>query len=231
MSNTAFVATWDDHEIENDAHGGLPGIALAEQAFREYWPARAEPGLGLYRKLVLGNDLVLFVLDTRRFRTVQSMEDGPSKTMLGTEQKLRFLEDYRATKARFRLIATSVPFHGSSKDAWGNYATERDELLAAFRTARRESDATTVLLSADYHFAREWPRNEKQGVFEFMAGPLATFLTFEKDNGARERHSRGSHFVFGDRFNFGLVRYVAQTRELKVSYFDDAGKLLHSRAI
>jgi phosphodiesterase/alkaline phosphatase D-like protein len=231
MAHTAFVATWDDHEIENDAHGGLPAMAVAEQAFREYWPARGDPSLGLYRRLAFGSDLVLFVLDTRRFRSVQAMEDGPEKTMLGTEQKLRFLQDYRASKARFRLVATSVPFHGSSKDAWGNYATERDELLAAFRAAHREHDAATILLSADYHFAREWPRNEKQGVYEFMAGPLGTFLTFEKDNGARERHTRGSHFVFGDRFNFGVVRYVAQTRELKVSYLDDSGKLLHSRVI
>jgi alkaline phosphatase D len=231
MASTAFIATWDDHEIENDAHGGHAGMALAEQVFREYWPARAEPSLGLYRKLALGSDLELFVLDTRRFRSVQSMEDGPNKTMLGPSQKLRFLKDFSASKAKYRLIATSVPFHGASKDAWGNYATERDELLDAFRAARREHDATTVLLSADYHFAREWPRNEKHGIYEFMAGPLATFLTFEKDNGAKQRNTRGSHFVFGERFNFGLLQYFAQTRELKLSYFDDTGKQLHSRTI
>jgi phosphodiesterase/alkaline phosphatase D-like protein len=233
MSQHAMIATWDDHEIENGAHGGHPAMREAAQVFDEYWPNRGASAAGLYRKLAFGRDLELFVLDTRRFRSPQSMDDSASKTMLGTEQKLRFAKDYAASKAKFRLIASSVPMHGSSKDAWGNYATERDELFAMFREAHARADAKTIVLSADYHFAREWPRNERRGIYEFMAGPLAAFLTFEKDNAAKERHTRGEHFVFGERANFGVLRYRpdADGGALSLSYYDEVGKSLHERAI
>ncbi|MGL4234319.1 MAG: alkaline phosphatase D family protein [Casimicrobium sp.] len=233
MSRHAMIATWDDHEIENDSHGGHPAMREAAQVFGEYWPSRSAPETGLYRKLVLGKELVLFVLDTRRFRSVQAMDDGAEKTILGTAQKQRFMKDYETTKAKFRLIASSVPFHGSSQDAWGNYATERDELLAMFRAAHAKDDAKTIVLSADYHFAREWPRNEKRGVYEFMTGPLAAFLTFEKDNAAKARHTRGEHFVFGERANFGVLRYRASANggSVSVTYYDDRGARLHERTI
>jgi phosphodiesterase/alkaline phosphatase D-like protein len=243
MTTTPFVAMWDDHEIENGAHREHPAIAAAERVFREFWPAMSASGShrsnarndgdagGLYRKLTFGTDVVLFVLDTRRFRSPQSEPDGASKTMLGREQLAWFRREYEASTARFRLIASAVPFHGSSQDAWGNYANERDALLAIFRSAFDRSGAKTIVLSADYHFAREWPRNERRGVYEFMAGPLAAFLTFERDNGARARHTRGEHFVYGDSANFGMLRYDASMRMLRVSYYGESGKRLYERAL
>jgi alkaline phosphatase D len=231
LSHHATIATWDDHEIENGANSTHPGMREAEQVFREYWPCRTSAGVGLYRHLKFGRDVELFVLDTRSFRSPQSDADGDAKTMLGASQKSQFMSDFGASKARYRLIASSVPLHGSSQDAWGNYATERDELLAMFRAAHANRDAKTVILSADYHFAREWPRNEKRGVHEFTAGPLAAFLTFEKDNGARSRNTRGEHFVFGDRANFGMLRYDAGMRSLHLFCYDDQGKQLFSRQL
>jgi phosphodiesterase/alkaline phosphatase D-like protein len=231
MSQHATIATWDDHEIENGAHGGHPAMREAAQVFDEYWPNRGTSATGLYRKLAFGRDLELFALDTRRFRLPQSMDDGANKTMLGSAQKSRFAKDYAASEAKFRVIASSVPMHGSSKDAWGNYATERDELFAMFREAYALIGAKTIVLSADYHFAREWPRNERRGIYEFMAGPLAAFLTFEKDNGAKSRHTRGDHFVFGERANFGVLRYEAKSRTLRFEYFDDAGTRLQTRSL
>lgn len=240
MASTPFIATWDDHEIENGAHGEHPALPIAERAFREFWPAispRADAAksatatTGLYRKLSLGVDVDLFVLDTRRFRSPQSEPDDASKTMLGRLQLASFQHDYEACDARYRLIASAVPFHGSSQDSWGNYASERDKLLAMFRGAFDARRAKTVILSADYHFAREWSRNEPRGVYEFMAGPLAAFLTFDRDNGARARHTRGPHFVYGKSANFGLLRYDASARSLRVFYYDDVGALLHERTL
>ncbi len=231
LSRHAVMATWDDHEIENGSNASHPAIAEAEQVFREYWPCRSAANLGLYRALKLGRDIELFMLDTRRFRSPQSDADDAQKTMLGAQQKAQFTRDYNASTARYRLIASSVPLHGSSQDAWGNYANERDEMLAMFRAAHANHDAKTVILSADYHFAREWSRNEKRGVFEFMAGPLAAFLTFAKDNAARARNSRGEHFVFGDRANFGLLHYDTSMRTLRLFYYDDQGKQLFSRDV
>jgi phosphodiesterase/alkaline phosphatase D-like protein len=231
FAHHAGIATWDDHEIENGSNGMHPGIRDAEQVFREYWPCRTKAGVGLYRHMKFGRDIELFVLDTRRFRSPQTDADGEAKTMLGAAQKAQFKSDFAASNARYRLIASSVPLHGSSQDAWGNYAAERDELLAMFRAAYVATNAKTIVLSGDYHFAREWPRNEKRGVYEFTAGPLAAFLPFEKDNAVRVRHSRGEHFVFGDRANFGMLRYDAGMRELRLFYYDDLGRQLFHRQL
>ena len=53
MAQCASYAIWDDHEIENDAHGGLPQLPIAEQVFREYWPCASVAKIGLYRALSL----------------------------------------------------------------------------------------------------------------------------------------------------------------------------------
>jgi alkaline phosphatase D len=222
LSQCATFAMWDDHEIENDAHGGLPQLPVAEQVFREYWPCASVEKNGLYRAVQLAPEMDLILLDTRRFRSVQGMPDGPEKTMLGTSQKQWFLNRLKQSKASFKIVATSVPFHGSSADAWGNYKTERDEVVEHIK---REKISNVVMISADYHFAREWS-NKRTGIHEFMAGPLATFRTFERSPSARERNSKGPHFVFGDDFNFGLLSYDGKLNSLTVSYRDSAGKTL-----
>ena len=158
---------------------------------------------------------------------IPDMEDGPAKTMLGSAQKAWFLERLKKSTATFKIVATSVPFHGSSADAWGNYKTERDE-VAAFIKSERISHV--VMISADYHFAREWS-NKRTGIYEFMAGPLASFRTFEKSPSARERHSKGPHFVFGDDFNFALLAYDGKQNSLTVSYRDSTGKQLFETLI
>jgi phosphodiesterase/alkaline phosphatase D-like protein len=59
------------------------------------------------------------MLDTRRFRSPQTAQDGPDKTMLGETQK-SWLEDKLSTsKAKFKFIVTSVPFQGGGVDTWG----------------------------------------------------------------------------------------------------------------
>ncbi len=222
MAQCSTYAVWDDHEIENDAHGGMPQWPVAEQVFREYWPCASVEKAGLYRAFSLSPQVDLIIVDTRRFRSVQGLADGPDKTMLGTKQKQWFLDTLKRSRATFKIVATSVPFHGSSQDAWGNYKAERDEIVAFIK---RERIDNVVMISADYHFAREWS-NKRTGVHEFMAGPLATFRTFEKHPETRERHSKGGHFVFGDDFNFGLLRYDGIANKLGVSYQDSRGKTL-----
>ena len=86
------------------------------------------------------------------------------------------------------------------------------------------------MISADYHFARDWS-NKRTGIYEFMAGPLATFRTFDRHPEARERHSKGPHFVFGDDFNFGLLEYDATSNSLRVSYQDSKGRTLFEKEI
>ena len=227
LSQRANFVIWDDHEIENDAHGGLPQLPIAEAVFREYWPCASVETTGLYRAMTLSPAVDLIIVDTRRFRSVQAMFDGPEKTMLGTRQKQWFFDALKRSKATFKIVATSVPFHGGSQDAWGNYKTEREEIVDFLK---REKISNVVMISADYHFARDWS-NKRTGIHEFMAGPLATFRAFDRTPEIRERHSKGSHFVFGDDFNFGLLAYDATSNSLRVSFQDSKGKTMFETVI
>lgn len=227
MASHATYAIWDDHEIQNDAHGGLAFLPVAEQVFREYWPCTTVERVGLYRAMRLAPEVELIILDTRRFRSVQAMVDGPEKTMLGSAQKQWFFDTLKRSRATWKIIATSVPFHGGSQDAWGNYKTERDEVVAFLK---RERIDNVVMISADYHFARDWS-NKRTGIHEYMAGPIATFRAFDKTPETRERHSKGPHFVFGDDFNFGLLRFDPADRSLTVSYQDSQGKALFEQRL
>ena len=104
MSQHANFAIWDDHEIENDAHGGLPQLPIAEAVFREYWPCASVETTGLYRAMALSPAVDLIIVDTRRFRSVQGMNDGPEKTMLGTQQKKWFLDALKRSNPKELLL-------------------------------------------------------------------------------------------------------------------------------
>lgn len=196
--------------------GSLQNLALSHGTTRQ-----------LLLAMRLAPEVELIILDTRRFRSVQAMVDGPEKTMLGSAQKQWFFDTLKRSRATWKIVATSVPFIGGSQDASGNYKTERDEVVAFLK---RERIDNVVMISADYHFARDWS-NKRTGIHEFMAGPIATFRSFDKSPEARERHSKGPHFVFGDDFNFGLLRFDPVDRSLTVSYQDSQGKSLFEQRL
>lgn len=224
-------AIWDDHEIENGANGAHPGLAAAATVFGELWAPRGALADAFHRVVRLHADVDLFILDTRRWRSPQSDPAGPGKTMLGPAQKGWFVDAFSRSQARFRLVATSVPFHGGSDDSWGNYADERDELLALFRRETRASDCAVVLLSADYHYAREWPRSVRHGIHELTVGPMAAFLPFERTPSLRERHTGRDYFVFGDRENVGLLDYDPTRAVLTLRVVDRDGIERYRRTI
>ena len=192
-------ATWDDHEIADGAHAGHEHIEVALQAFREYWPAQSVEPSSLYRQFSWAG-VDFFMLDTRRFRSPQLSEDGPTKTMLGEKQKAWLKERLKASTSPFKFIMTSVPFHGGGDDTWARYRTERSELSAFFRS---EKIRGVIFLTGDYHLARDWS-NKKTGVHEFMAGPIASFNAYERTPSMRDRYEKAGAFHYGTGFNFGL---------------------------
>jgi alkaline phosphatase D len=158
-----FVATWDDHEVENNYASDVPWSdvprrqflarrAAAYQAFYEHLPLRRAsmprgPGLRLYRRLSYGDLALVHVLDTRQYRSDQPCGDGqtrrcpetadPRATLLGAEQRDWFLEGLARSRARFDLVANQVPFGQIDNDAGPDtrYDTDKwDGYLAERRT-------------------------------------------------------------------------------------------------
>ncbi|MFT4084914.1 MAG: alkaline phosphatase D family protein [Nocardioides sp.] len=104
----AFIATWDDHEVANDAWSGgaenhQPATegsyaarkAAAHRAYDEWMPVRLSgtsalgDGTRIYRRLRFGTLLELSMLDLRTYRTEQGSQattGDPDATITGTAQ-------------------------------------------------------------------------------------------------------------------------------------------------
>ena len=134
-----WVATWDDHEVDNnyadDVHEGgdppeefLERRAAAYQAYYEHLPIRLDPPAGadlpIYRSLAIGQLADLFVIDTRQYRDDQVCpgEEGlpaaarcddaldPDRTMLGEEQRTWLTDGLRGSSASWAVLANQVVF-------------------------------------------------------------------------------------------------------------------------
>ncbi len=141
-----FVAVWDDHEFEND-HGGpdIPGTTRVRRI--PYADRRVNAALGyfenmpverirserdrIYRRLALGANADLFLLDTRTYR-------APDRsTILGAPQKRWLTAGLERSRARWKVLANQVMLmsldvpsgNGVNPDAWDGYEAERRELI------------------------------------------------------------------------------------------------------
>lgn len=122
---TAWVVTWDDHELADDAH--VAGAKhhkpehgswelrreAAMQAYFDWQPVRAtNPAKGgrLYRSLAFGDLAELHMLDLRTYRSGPGIRTrtANSPEMLGSEQFTWLQDALSTTHARWSLIGNSV---------------------------------------------------------------------------------------------------------------------------
>ncbi len=129
-----WVATWDDHEVDNDyadewsEEGDPTDRFLARrsagyQAYYEHLPLRSEsmpvgPAMHLYRRFPFGDLAEFSVLDTRQYRTDHPCGAGEQTlcpatfdertTLLGPEQERWLLSGLDASTARWNVIAQQV---------------------------------------------------------------------------------------------------------------------------
>jgi len=195
LARTPLYAIWDDHEIENDfdprtdARGRSPRLPSARQAFFDWNPVRvdAEHPYRLHRSIRWGQNLELFVIDTRQYRDPDARSDSTDagKTMLGDEQREWLERSLAASDATWKFVVSSVtiavPSGGIRRpDGWANDGTRRGfehELRGILASARDAGVTGLVFLSADVHFGavfrhRPFPADAWFEVHELVAGPL-----------------------------------------------------------
>jgi phosphodiesterase/alkaline phosphatase D-like protein len=76
---TGFYSHWDDHEFINDFSVAENGDAIYQagvKAFTDYAPVSYSPDTGLYRSFRWGQNLELFMLDERSFRSAKASAGG-----------------------------------------------------------------------------------------------------------------------------------------------------------
>jgi alkaline phosphatase D len=128
-----LLAIWDDHEIEDNYAGGLPGGAAKSRrvpfadrranGYRAWYEHMPRTGTGdIYGRVPLGA-AELFLLDTRQYRDDQpcnpsdsfvsnpclpSDYDKPGRTLLGATQKAWLKDALAGSQAKWKLIANQV---------------------------------------------------------------------------------------------------------------------------
>ncbi|MFD7440791.1 alkaline phosphatase D family protein [Streptomyces sp. NPDC059909] len=131
-----FVATWDDHETENNYADDIPENDVPPEefllrraaAYRAYWenqPLRRPqqpdgPDMRLYRRLRFGRLAQFDILDTRQYRSDQAYGDGwrtpgpesedPARTMTGETQERWLLDGWQASDALWNVVPQQVTF-------------------------------------------------------------------------------------------------------------------------
>lgn len=213
LARTAFYAQWDDHEVIND-HGqrweylnqarrpGFPSLVRAGvAAFFAYNPILPEARArgGVYRSFRWGQDLELFLVDARAWRSPNHEPDTPEarKTMLGEAQRTWLLHGLLASDATWKVVSVDVPLAqvtGGRKgergrDAWADGAErELDEEPTGFERELRQillaldqaKVRNVVFLAADVHFAQIARfvldldgDGDPLVLYEVIAGPLS----------------------------------------------------------
>ncbi|KDN60350.1 putative PhoD-like phosphatase [Colletotrichum sublineola] len=191
LRSLPWLHVYDDHEIINDWASNETG--LYQSAMQPFWAyhghanAPSQYGRGATYYTFRRGDISFFVLDTRRYRSAESLEDGPQKTMLGSAQ-LADLQNWLEAEKSWKVVVSSVPFTRNwrgpdAADSWSGYLWERDMVLDMMR----QTDGVIILsgplikfLFKDRHehATTVFPPNAKGGksVIEFSTSPLNQFF-------------------------------------------------------
>ena len=246
LRQTPVYATWDDHEVRNDFAGTTePLMPIGRRAFLDYWPVAAgEDRTRIYRSVRWGRLLEVFILDTRQYRSDNTLLDGPGKTMLGTGQRRWLLDALPASTATWKVLVSSSPLsvptgRPERRDGWSNanvfgmapeegtgFVTERDAILGEFRV---RDVRNLVVLAADVHHAeviRHQPHRE-WAFHEMIAGPLSA--TTGRPRPLDQRLGPRTLFAQGGLYNFGEI--TIDPAQLTVRLLDEDGTVMFTHTI
>jgi len=181
--STSVLATWDDHEVDNnwDAESiGAAQFANATQAFFENQPLRRDgtnPNR-VWKSIRWGLTAEVFVLDSRGERKPSTVGEA-NEQYLSTEQMAWLKQALLDSPAVFKIIMNSVAitnfpglFDLAANDRWEGYPQQRTEILSHIDT---NSIGGVLWLSGDFHLCSV-QRVDTSGVgssqIEALVGPL-----------------------------------------------------------
>ncbi|MEO7310170.1 MAG: alkaline phosphatase D family protein, partial [Chitinophagaceae bacterium] len=231
-------AIWDDHDYGwNDADKTYPLKQTSRQVFMDFWtnPGYGENNEGVYTKITK-NDLDIFMLDDRWFRSADAMADSvngqpnPDKLMWGKKQmewlKNALLVSNNNPMISFRIIATGSQVLNpvSPYDCAAHYPAELNELKKFIKDNKING---IVFLDGDRHHSEviEVKQEGMYPLYDITASALTSgagkFAGPEKDNkyrivGVDTIQNFSKVTISGARYN----------RVLKVEFLNPKGQKL-----
>lgn len=232
----SVVATWDDHEFDNDWNPETIDAAqksAATSTFYEHLPVRRDPAHPdrLWRRLRWGKTLEIFALDCRSERK-PSTRNTPNAEYVSRAQLDWLKAGLSDSPAMFKLILNSVPigsfpgaFQFANQDRWEGYPAQRTELLTHIDGAALTG---VFFVSGDFHvgsMGRVGTTGPGAGLLEILAGPggqtanpLAGTL-----NPPQFDYATGTN-------NYTVLHFFPQGRMLRVVFHDGTDKVIADRS-
>lgn len=164
IRNIPTLAMWDDHDYgPNNSDGTAAGKERSLAGWKQFWAnpaAGTDRTPGAFFRFNWG-EIDFFVVDGRYHRSPDNAPDDAEKRMLGDAQFNWLLEGLKASRAKFKVIASGSTLNHSKSDGWRIYTFARHRLFDAIRANRIDG---VVYMSGDIHNSLVWQHPESNRV-------------------------------------------------------------------
>ncbi len=163
----------DDHDTwQNDTWPTHESLFMGDFTFQnglDTFREQVPMGDRTYRTFRWGQDVQIWLVEGRDYRSANPDPDGPEKTIWGAEQKAWFKDTVEASDAAFRILISPTPFVGpDAPDKSDSHAND------AFTTEARElraflTEHDMIVICGDRHW-QYVSVHEETGLREFATG-------------------------------------------------------------
>jgi alkaline phosphatase D len=176
-NNVSSYFMKDDHDtLMNDSWPTMETSFMGELTFErglEIFREQVPMGEKTYRTIRWGKDLQIWLVEGRDFRSANTMQDGPEKTIWGAEQMAWFKHTVQESDATFRVLISPTPVVGPDRDGKNdNHANigfqHEGDLLREFIA----SQPNMVVACGDRHW-QYVSVDSTHGVKEYSSGPVS----------------------------------------------------------
>ena len=178
--STPTIATWDDHEVDNNWNPEtIDGAraAAARQCFFEHTNPRTPGSPRIWRSLRFGLTVEIFVLDCRGERR-PSTRTSNDPIYISHEQRDWLIDGVTSSPCVFKVIANTLPItkwpplYLGGDDRWQGYKDQRNAVLSAIAEV-----PGVAWVAGDFHFGAiarlDPPNGPFHAMTEMLVGPVA----------------------------------------------------------
>ena len=167
----------DDHDtLVNDSWPTMQTAFMGDLTFEkglEIFREQVPMGDKTYRTVRWGKDLQVWLVEGRDFRSANTMEDGPDKTIWGAEQMAWFKRTVQESDATFRVLISPTPVVGPDRE--GKNDNHANTAFAYEGNLLREfiaSQDNMLVVCGDRHW-QYVSVDQVHGVREYSSGPVS----------------------------------------------------------
>ncbi len=167
----------DDHDTwRNDCWPSMENKFMGDFTFKQGQAVFLEQvpmGKRTYRTFRWGKDVQIWLVEGRDFRSANTMDDGPDKTIWGAEQKAWFKRTVGQSDATFRMLISPTPLVGPDRTnkndnhANAGFTYEGDELR---QFISKQKDMYVICGDRHWQYVSV---DAKTGVREYSCGPAS----------------------------------------------------------